>query len=351
MKQERCRICTAHGIIEGRREKNLYCFRGIPYARADRFMPPVEYSWEGVWKAEHFGLAAMQSACRQAGQRESYGEDCLNLNIYVPCDAIQAEEGYMSYKGVSRDMYSAESHLLPVAVWLYGGAFQNGTSHDRDASGVVRNHRFIYVSVEYRLGALGYLYLGEVLGEKYHHTGNNGTLDQLAALKWIYENIKAFVGDPDRITVFGESAGAKSLGALFLRPEMKIFCRRALVGSGAWQSIRSEETAACVTRMFMEEGKKLDCLWRAEELLTLDVDKLLTIQEHVVDNPGNTCMFGPVADGIVRGCKIFCVYGNETFQIRIRYVGVFVGFCSRIFCRIYLSGYSISCPLSFMHAF
>ena len=80
---------------------------------------------------------------------------------------------------------------------------------------------------------------------------------------------------------------------------MKIFCRRALVGSGAWQSIRSEETAACVTRMFMEEGKKLDCLWRAEELLTLDVDKLLTIQEHVVDNPGNTCMFGPVADGIV----------------------------------------------------
>ena len=60
-------------------------------------MPPVEYSWEGVWKAEHFGLAAMRSACRQVGQRESYGEDCLKLKIYVPCDAIQAEEGYVSY--------------------------------------------------------------------------------------------------------------------------------------------------------------------------------------------------------------------------------------------------------------
>lgn len=299
IRQGTWRVCTAHGIVEGRREKNLYCFRGVPYARADRFMPPVEYNWEGVRKAEDFGPAAIQSASRQAGQREKYGEDCLNLNIFVPFGAAESEEEITEGESVSQDMLSAERQLLPVAVWLHGGAFQNGTSHDRDEKRVVRDHQFIYVSVEYRLGALGYLYLGEALGEKYRHTGNNGTLDQLAALKWISENIRAFGGDPDRITIFGESAGAKSLGALFLRPEMRSFCRQALMGSGAWQSIRSEETAACVTQMFLEEGKKLGYLWKTEDILTLDVDKLLTIQEHVVDNPGNTCMFGPVADGAV----------------------------------------------------
>ena len=278
---ECCRIQTRCGVLEGHLEGRLYCFRGIPYARAARFQPPREYKWEGVYRAERFGLSAMQSACRQPGEREKYGEDCLNLNLYVPADALAAGK------------------KLPAAVWLHGGAFQNGSGRDREGEGMIRNHAFLFVSVEYRLGALGYLYLGEALGEEYRHTGNNGTLDQLAALKWIHENIEAFGGDPDRVTVFGESAGAKSLGALFLRPEMKTYCAQTLMASGGWQSIRSEKTAVRIARMFLYEGKKQGYLQKPSDVLTMDADRLLSLQERLTDNPGNTCMFGPVADGAV----------------------------------------------------
>lgn len=278
------RVRTRHGMAEGRKSGRLYCFLGIPYAKAARFMPPQEYDWDGVLQADQYGMSAVQSACREQedgggreGGRMRYGEDCLNLNLFVP----------------------EEKGKLPVAVWLHGGAFQNGRARDREGARIIREHHFIFVSVEYRLGALGYLYLGRELGEKYRHTGNNGTLDQLAALKWIHENIGAFGGDPDRITVFGESAGAKSLGALLLRPEMKRWCSQVLMASGAWQSIRDEDTAERVTQMFLEAGKELGYLWKTEDILTLDVDKLLAIQEKTVDNPGNTCMFGPVADGAV----------------------------------------------------
>lgn len=278
---ESCRIHTRSGVLEGHLEGRLYCFRGIPYARAARFQPPREYRWEGVYRAERFGLSAMQSACRQPGAREKYGEDCLNLNIYVPAKAFAAGK------------------KLPAAVWLHGGAFQNGSGRDREGEKMIRDRGFLFISVEYRLGVLGYLYLGEALGEDYRHTGNNGTLDQLAALKWIHENIEAFGGDPERVTVFGESAGAKSLGALFLRPEMKAYCAQALMASGGWQSIRSERTAARVTRMFLYEGKKQGCLQKPSDVLTMDADSLLSLQERLTDNPGNTCMFGPVADGAV----------------------------------------------------
>ncbi len=278
---ECCRIQTRCGVLEGHLEGRLYCFRGIPYARAARFQPPREYKWEGVYRAERFGLSALQPACRQPGEREKYGEDCLNLNLYVPADAFAAGE------------------KLPVAVWLHGGAFQTGSGRDRDGKDMIRNHAFLFVSVEYRLGVLGYLYLREALGEEYRHTGNNGTLDQLAALKWIHENIEAFGGDPDRVTVFGESAGAKSLGALFLRPEMKTYCAQTLMASGSWQSIRSERTAVCIARRFLYEGKKQGYLQKPSDVLAMDADLLLSLQERLTDNPGNTCMFGPVADGTV----------------------------------------------------
>lgn len=127
--------------------------------------------------------------------RKEYGEDCLNLNIYVPARA--ALEARREGKG------------LPVAVYIHGGAFQNGSNRDRSGKQIIRDHSFIYVSINYRLGVLGYLYLGAALGEEYRGTGNNGTLDQLAALRWIYDNIGEFGGDRSRITVFGESAGAK----------------------------------------------------------------------------------------------------------------------------------------------
>ena len=279
------KIKTTGGYVEGFEENGLQNFLGIPYARAERFRAPGKISWEGVFAADHFGKKAVQSHPAEetglgSGGREEYGEDCLNLNIYVPVQAAREA--------------CREGRRLPVAVYIHGGAFQNGSNRDRSGKQVIRDHGFIYVSINYRLGVLGYLYLGAVLGEAYRGTGNNGTLDQLAALRWIYDNIGEFGGDRSRITVFGESAGAKTLGALLLRPEMKTYCSQVLMASGAYQCIREEETAAAVADSFFT----LAGLRKTEDILTMDVDNLLAVQERLVDNPGNTCTFGPVADGI-----------------------------------------------------
>lgn len=272
-------VQTRSGKVEGQREGKLWCYRGIPYARAERFCAPVRYIWEGVLDAVHFGKRAIQAGQTAPGAvREEYGEDCLSLNIFVP---------------------DGEREKLPVAVYIHGGGFQDGSSRERDAFQVIRDHRFIYVSVNYRLGVLGYLYLGNSLGEKWQHTGNCGTLDQLAALRWIHENIEAFGGDRNRVTVFGESAGAKTLGALLLKPEMEEYCSQVLMASGAWQCIREEETAAAVARDFFREARRRGLLEREEEILTMDADRILEVQRAITDNPGNTCMFGPVADGTV----------------------------------------------------
>lgn len=279
------KINTTGGCVEGFEENGLQTFLGIPYARAERFGAPQKIRWEGVYRADHFGKTAVQPHSADetdAGSenRKEYGEDCLNLNIYVPVQAaLKARR---------------EGGGLPVAVYIHGGAFQYGSSRDRSGKQVIRDHSFIYVSINYRLGVLGYLYLGAMLGGAYRGTGNNGTLDQLAALGWIYENIGSFGGDRSRITVFGESAGAKTLGALLLRPELKTYCSQVLMASGAYQCIRDEETAAAVADSFFA----LAGLDKPEDILTMDVDNLLAIQERLVDNPGNTCTFGPVADGI-----------------------------------------------------
>ena len=175
------KITTRHGQVEGVQEGRLWAFRGIPYAKAERFGKPQPYSWEGVLDCSAFGKKAIQvydggAPWQPKQERWEFDEDCLNLNIYTP-----------NVEG-----------KLPVVIYIHGGAFQDGSNQRRSGEGMIRNHNFLYVSVNYRLGVLGYLYLGRLLGEEYQHTGNLGTLDQLAAVEWIYENIAAFGGDPER---------------------------------------------------------------------------------------------------------------------------------------------------------
>ncbi len=323
-------ITTTHGKVEGFQENHLWKFLGIPYARAERFCLPEEYSWDGILKADHYGKMAIQTWRKKDAPydeklRAEYDEDCLNLNVYVPERALLPKNTTAESTAVKDGAETKGSaDLLPVAVYIHGGGFQNGSSRWRSGEQVIRDHNLIYVSINYRLGVLGYLYLGKDLGEKWQHTGNCGTMDQLAALKWIYENIEAFGGDPKRISVFGESAGAKTQGALLLRPEMKTYCSQVLMASGSSQCIRSTTTAAEIASLFFGEmsagavetecSGKTECpggtektehsaageiYLRKEDILTMDVDKLLEIQERIVDNPGNTCMFGPVADGVV----------------------------------------------------
>lgn len=268
---------TNCGNLRGQRKGNLICFEGIPYAKALRFRPPEPICWEGIWDCTSFGKQAPQGCALSlescAKRDTSFGEDCLNLNIYTP----------------------SLEHNLPVVVYIHGGAFQGGSNRQRRPEVMIRGNSFIYVSINYRLGVLGYLFLGRLLGPEFQSSGNLGTLDQLAALRWIHENIQFFGGDPHRVTVMGESAGAKSIASLLLIPAMQQYCNQVCLASGALQSIRSQETAHQVARRFLKTLKEET----PQHLLTAPVWELIAAQEKMCAGPDGICIFGPVADGKV----------------------------------------------------
>lgn len=265
-------IETKTGKVKGEYKQGLYLFKGIPYAMAKRFLAPMDYKWEGILDCVKFKDKACQIKDNKINL-DGMSEDCLNLNIYTP----------------------SLSDNLPVLVEIHGGAFQTGSNQSMDPYHVIGNKKFIYVTINYRLGVLGYLYLGKELGEKYQSSGNNGTLDQLAALKWIHENIVSFGGNPNKVTLLGSSAGAKSIGALMSNSLSKAYFQQAILISGAYQSIRDEHTAQVITDRFKKNIK----VQNSQELLTLPVERLLEAQNILCQGFGSTCMFGPVADGIV----------------------------------------------------
>ena len=179
-------INTTSGLLKGSFESGLYLFKGIPYGYAKRFEAPVLSKWDGVLEATNFSKKAPQIEKGDI-QLKNISEDCLTLNIYTP----------------------SLNQKLPVLVEIHGGAFQTGSNQSMNPWHVIGKDEFIYITINYRLGVLGYLYL-----DGYPTSGNNGTLDQLAALNWIKEHIENFGGDPSRITLLGSSAGAKAIGAL-----------------------------------------------------------------------------------------------------------------------------------------
>jgi para-nitrobenzyl esterase len=205
-------VKTKKGLIEGIERKNFTEFRGIRYAKAPegelRFKRPQELEpWEGVYVANKFGATCMQGGHAEGSfyHKEFYtnpdfatplSEDALFLNIWTP--AQSAEE------------------KLPVAFWIHGGAFLNGYGHEITFDGEEYCSRgVILVTINYRLGVFGFLahpWLCQEDGQGV--SGNYGIFDQIAALKWVYENISAFGGDPERITIMGQSAGSMSVQTL-----------------------------------------------------------------------------------------------------------------------------------------
>ncbi len=184
---------TPAGRLRGLSTSLGAAYLGVPYAIARRFAAPAPVTWEGVKDATRRGPIAPQPPSRLEqvvgpGSGLPQDEDCLSLNVWTP-----GGEG------------------LPVLVWLHGGAFSSGSGADGWYDGALLAHRgrMIVVTVNYRLGALGYLYLSPGFGP-----ANLGLLDQLAALRWVRDDIAAFGGDPARVTLAGQSAGALSALAL-----------------------------------------------------------------------------------------------------------------------------------------
>lgn len=222
-------IETKYGLISGIDHDNYIEFFSIPYAKPPigelRWSPPVEPEpWQGIYQADHVrSIAVQEFTDMDIYIREFYSdpaylfpmnEDCLYLNIWMPKDALGKK--------------------LPVAYWIHGGAFQLGYSTEMQFDGEAYcKNGVILVSVEYRCNVWGFLAHPWLSKESKKQTsGNYGLLDQIAGLKWVYENIGAFGGDKDRITIMGQSAGAMSVQALLLSPLTDSMIAGAILQSG-----------------------------------------------------------------------------------------------------------------------
>lgn len=288
-------VNTATGEVEGRERDGVSSFRGIPYAEPPvgrlRFRPPAPPEpWEGVRDSTSFGRPSWQNVgglqAVLGGAEMDCAEDCLTLNVQTPaCDDAGR----------------------PVLVWIHGGGFTSGTSATAwyDGSRFVQRGDVVVVSVNYRLGALGFLWLGS-LGEEFAASGVNGVLDQVAALRWVRDNVAAFGGDPGNVTVFGESAGAMSVATLLAVPSARGLFHKAIAQSGAGHNCFEPHLAEEIT------GSVLAELDLADPEAVLDVEpRLLVAAEAAVTsslmrNPGRLAdrtgiaqamPFQPVIDG------------------------------------------------------
>jgi para-nitrobenzyl esterase len=216
---------TTLGRVRGYIDTRINSFRGIPYAAsaagANRFLPPRKAQpWSGVRDAIELGHRSPQLDNPRVPEwfvmdrTEPQGEDCLMVNVWTP--------------GLS------DNGKRPVLVWLHGGGFTVGSNGFTvyDGANLARKHKVVVVGVNHRLNAFGFLYLGDLGGEKYANA-NVGMLDIVAALQWVRENIERFGGDPGSVTVFGQSGGGSKVSALLGMPSAKGLFHRAYAMSGS----------------------------------------------------------------------------------------------------------------------
>ena len=222
---------TQQGEVEGRERNGALLFAGIPYAAPPvgkrRFLPPEPHErWPGVRNAQRFGAAAPQlPGDGVLGIRDvRWDEDCLTLNVCTP---------------------AADGARRPVLVWIHGGGFQTGQGAIPwyDGTSFARKGDVVTVTINYRLGALGFAHVAELGGKACESAGLNGILDQIAALRWVRDNIAAFGGDPERVTIAGESAGGMSVGILLGTPAARGLFRGAIAQSGAADHVISDAKA------------------------------------------------------------------------------------------------------------
>ena len=183
-------------------------------------------------------------------------------------------------------------------VYIHGGGFVIGSASDPlfDGTSFATQHDLVVVTCTYRLGLLGFLYLGDLAGHAYAQ-GNAALLDQIAALRWVQDNIAAFGGDPNQVTVMGESAGAMSIGNLMAMPAARGLFQRAILESGASTSVLlTREQATNITQAVL---KKLELPASHVQALTeMPAETLLTVQDEVDREWGGTEAFAPVIDGV-----------------------------------------------------
>jgi para-nitrobenzyl esterase len=287
-------VDTALGKVRGAISGGIHAFKGIPYGGptggANRFRPPQPAApWVGVRDALAYHGQAPQSPAKPKRRAEMDSilgpadttpetEDCLTLNVWTP----------------------GTSGQRPVMVWLHGGAFAYGSGNRAVTEGanLARRGDVVVVSVNHRLNICGYLHLEDIGGARFAGSGNAGSLDMIAALEWVRNNIAAFGGDPGCITIFGESGGGGKVSALLTMPAGKGLFHRAVIQSGAAVHFTTRERANALAQAVVQQLGGLDKLQDAP------LDKLLAAMAPASKAAGPRVYplldrydFGPVVEG------------------------------------------------------
>ena len=285
-------VDTKYGKLQGRTEDDLHVFRGIPFAAPPvgelRFRAPrPPEPWDGVREANEVGPGSMQffvEGLELLGAWEMpVDEDCLTLNIWTP---------------------GLDDAKRPVMFWIHGGGFSGGSGATPiyDGQHLARRGDVVVVTINYRLGALGFLYNEALTDADDAHSGNYGMRDQVAALEWVRDHIAAFGGDPNNITIFGESAGGMSVGVLLGAAEAEGLFHKAIPQSGAGHHALPQDMAEEVCRRYCAvlEVSPDD----AGSLRSIPAQDMLDAQIALAGNPETSALtgrylmaFAPVVEG------------------------------------------------------
>ncbi|MFP5204388.1 MAG: carboxylesterase/lipase family protein [Acidobacteriota bacterium] len=228
-------VRTPLGPLVGEEEDGVRIFRGVPFAQPPvgplRFRPPVPLKpWTGPRDATRFAAAAMQTGAPAFPR----SEDCLYLNVWSP----------------------ARPGPHPVYVWIHGGGFTNGSSFDPMFNGsMLAREGIVCVTLAYRLGIFGFLEMAPLLGPSYAGSANNGVRDIMAALEWVRQNIESLGGDPQRVTLGGESAGAKLTCVLLGAPSAKTLFQQGISESGGAERVATQHESERVGQAFGKQWK------------------------------------------------------------------------------------------------
>jgi para-nitrobenzyl esterase len=279
-------VSTTSGEVSGSYNDTVYAFKGIPYAKAERFMPPQDPdAWDGILECTDFGPVARQ------------------IVPWYP-DSIQNERELFSANVWTQGIMDGKKR--PVMLWLHGGGFHVGASNDPMTYGeaLAKKGDVVFVSVNHRLNILGFLDLS-ASGEKFAQSANVGMLDIVKALEWIQNNIGNFGGNPSDVTIVGESGGGGKVGTLMCMPAAKGLFHKAIIQSGTLLNTMTKEKSQALGLAVLENlGLTLNDVEQLDTIPYMDLVKAGNDAIAKISGPrrpGSSTMFGfaPSADGVV----------------------------------------------------